>query len=667
MRGSLIVLAVAVFTALSIVHAAASIDFQNTTVTIFFDKPRGSVASFSVKDTILLYNPENTTASVSGLTTSLGVSGVTVSLGNTSATLYEQESVNIPITFTVPYNMSEGNYTGTLTVSGTNARSLSKTITLVIVHPNATLSTAWDVGLGKVRAESTFTRVLNVSEIMGYKSASGVSVLLSNVGPASINYTGVLGDISAFESKSINVTVAIPERNLRPDTYGITPLLSSSSVISVRASPAIYIVPVPEMLLSEASLDLGKITFEPGKDTSEKILVASEIGNYTPIEGFAIALKSGEEGWISYSKDDYIPPGGSKNYSFRVYLPQDATIGEKKWVFRLNTNYAGAREVAAKVMVYFPGIEEALAYLRGKGQITGYAESSYLIGNTSILLEKLKGVAETRTIAMVMSVYTGTRTFITNIEEAIQSQSEDKIYQVGDAVIKARTSLNRMKVGNENLEDKELRTYSNASVASAEKIWNSIAQNALLILDEKALESRDSNYKFASLYYKRMSTIYALLGDSKKSEEYSKRQKEMENAYASAVSNAIDNKNQAEKELEDARKKMLHIGDSYFILNPLAFDFVMSKYDASIKKYQDAEILYRKAGESSDADLVRDIVTATTKQKNSVYTSFGVYGILLVALFTGFLIRVSIGFQNFKRDGEDGKIGEIILKSEARL
>ncbi|MBI5253270.1 MAG: hypothetical protein HY930_02570, partial [Euryarchaeota archaeon] len=57
-------LAVAIFTALPIVHAAASINFQNTTVVIFFDKPRGSVASFSARDTILLYNPENTTASV---------------------------------------------------------------------------------------------------------------------------------------------------------------------------------------------------------------------------------------------------------------------------------------------------------------------------------------------------------------------------------------------------------------------------------------------------------------------------------------------------------------------------------------------------------------------------------------------------------------------------
>ncbi|MFH1774197.1 MAG: hypothetical protein ABH874_04470 [Methanobacteriota archaeon] len=649
------------------VHAAASIDFQNTTVTIFFDKPKGTAASFSTTDAVLLSNRENATAHVSGLTASLGISGVNVSLGSTSATLDAYGSTNISITFTVPATMGESSYTGTLTISGTNAYSLSKSIVLKVVYPNATLNAVWDRDWGKVRAGSMFIRVLNVSEVMGYRSAGDVSVLLSGFGPANINYSGILGSISTFGSKSMNVTVAIPERNLRPDTYNITPLLSSSSAISVNAPPATYIVPVPEMLLSEASLDLGKITFEPGKDTSEKILIVRETGNYTPIEGFAIALKSGEEGWISYSKDDYIPPGSSKNYSFMIYLPQDATIGEKKWVFGLSTWHAGSREVAAKVMVYFPGIEEALTYLQGKGQIGGYAESRYLIGNTSILLEKLKGVAETRTIAMAMSVYTGTRTFITNIEEAIQSQSEGKIHRVGDAVIKARTSLNRMKIGNENLEDKDLRACSNASVASAEKIWNSAAQNALLLLDGKASESKDSNYKFTSLYYKRMSAIYALLGNSEKSEEYFKRQKEMENLYASAVSAAIDTKNGAEEELENARKKMLHIGDSYFILNPLAFDFVMGKYDISIKKYQDAEILYGKAGESSDADLVSDIISTTAREKASIYRSFLAYGIFLVALFVGFLIRVSIGVQNFKRDEEDGKIGEIILKSEAKI
>ena len=660
-RFSLVALVIAILIVPS-VHAAASIDFQNTTVIIFFGKPKGTAASFSTTDVIRLY-VGNETVGVSDLTASVNIAGVNVSLERTSVTLYEYDSVNISITFTVPATMGEGDYTGTLAISGTNAYSLSKRITLKVVYPNATLRAAWNQDWGKVRAGSVFIRVLNVSEVMGYKSASDVSVLLSGFGPANINYTGTLGNISTFGSKSINVTVAIPERNLRPDTYSIAPLLSSNSAISVNASPATYIVPVPEMLLSEASLDLGKITFEPGKDTSEKILAVRETGNYTPIEGFAIALKSGEEGWISYSKDDYIPPGSSKNYSFRIYLPQDATIGEKKWVFRLSTGYAGSREVAAKVMVYFPGIEEALTYLQGKGQIGGYAESSYLIRNTSILLEKLKGVAETRTIAMAMSVYTGTRTFITNIEEAIQGQSEDKIHQVGDAVIKARTSLNRMKVGNENLEDKDLRAYSNASVASAEKIWNSATQNALLLLDEKASESKDSNYKFTSLYYKRMSRIYALLGNSEKSEEYFKRQKEMENIYASAVGDAIDNKNGAEEELENGRKKMLHIGDSYFILNPLAFDFVVGKYDISIKKYQDAEILYRKAGESSDADLVRNIISTTARERASIYRSFLAYGIFLVALFVGFLIRVSIGFQNFERDEEDGKIGEIILKS----
>ncbi len=667
MKFSLILAAILIALPSVIYADEAVVIFTDQTIDILFNKPKGAVASFTVEKSLKL-STGNYTSNVAGLRAYVtNISDLTVALNETSLSLERYSSKTVRINFTVPSTMGEGTYRGILSITDTDVSSYTTALTLNIVYPNATLITTWDQNLGSVRAGTTFTRVLNISELMGYKSASDVSVELLELGPADFNYTGFLGEIPGFGSRNMNITVNVPERYLIPDTYPITTLIKSTSNISVNASAANYTIPPPVMAVSEASLDLGKITFEPGKDASEKTLIVKETGDYTPIEGLKISLTSGEAGWISYSEGDYISRGSSKDYAFKIYLPPDAKIEKKNWVFRITTDYAGSKDIPAKVIVYFPGIEEALSYLRGKGQVGGHAEATSLIENSISLLEKLKGVTETKKIAMAMSVYTGARAFITNLEEAVQGQNEGNANKVGDAAIRAKTALNRMKIGNENLGDKELNVYSNVSVASAAKIWLSTAQSALTLLSEKAEASKDSNYKFTALYYRRMGKLYALLGDSGRAEEYSKKQKSMEELYTATINSAINDKNEAEKELDSARESMLHIGGSYFVLNPFAFDFVMSKYDSSIKRYFNAERLYRNAGESGDADLARDIGGAAAKQRDSIYRSFLVYGIFLVALFVGFLIRASIGFQNFKRDEEDGKIGEIILKSEARV
>lgn len=641
--------------------------FVATTLTFQFDKPRGSVDFFEVNETLTLYNYDNeTTATITGLSVTLSdIPGVSAAVSQSSLTVPPLQGREVNIIFRANSSLREGTYAGSIMVSaqsGVTGRSFG--INVKIIHPPATINAAWKQEWGNLKAGSSFTKVLVVEEVMGYKAAENVSVWISQVGPASLSYTPFLGDFPPFGRKDMEVQVSVPERGLKPGSYPLTILFSSPSNISTSFENVSYVIPTPQMVLSNTTIDLGKVTFEAGKDSAEKTLLIQEIGGYTPIEGLKITLVSGEVGWITYPEESYIPPGGTGKYTFKVFLPQDGTLGEKTWRYSLTTDYAGNKELLVKVLVYFPGVEEALSYLRGVEEIAEYPKSRDIITSSSNLLEKSKGIVDTRKIVSVMSIYSGTRSFLNDIRDAVKNHRVNKLAAAGDHIVRAHRSLTKIKVGEENLKDEELRRLIRNGVTSAEEVWKKAAEDVLESLEEEVATARKSNYKLAALYYKRISQIYALKEEQEKAEEYSALQREMEQRYSRYISQAAENRAYADREKEKALEKTFRIRDASFVINPLSYDAVSEGLENAIAGYEEAEELYRVAGETPEADLLVDKISELREQRDAIKTYFLVYGLFLTGLFVGFLIRVSLALQRYRLDEEDGTLGNIVMKSE---
>lgn len=651
-------------------QALVSIYLDLDSLTVNFDKPKGSVAYYEVNDTLNFYNAENNTVTLSRLNATFkNVPGISAYIHKSSIQIEAKKTEQINVTFRINSSMAEKSYTGTLSISASVSGSgISKdiTVTLKVVHPPATIKASWTDSWGKVKAGSKFTKTLKVTEAMGYKSAKNVSIRITYHGPAVIEYKSFLGDFSPFENKSVKVNVSIPERNLKPGTYPIRTTISSISNISTIQENASYIIPSPQMVLSSTTLDLGKVTFEAGKESSEGDLIIQEVGGYTPIEGLTINLTSGEVGWITVSEKDYIPPGGAERYTFKVYLPQDGTLGKKTWKYTLHTNYAGNRQITVKVLVYFSGVEEALSYLRGTSYIPEYPETKTLITSAINLLEKTKGTVDTKKIVSVMSIYSGARTFLNNIENAVQNKVKGNLVAMGDSIIRAHRSLTKMKVGEENL-DSEFRSFIRSGISSAETVWTKASEDAIRDMVEAADKARESDYKKAVTYYKRLSQIYVLRGDEKKAEEYSILQKEMEGLYKDYLTYATGNLTYAEDEKEKALGKTFKLRDVSFVLNPLAYDTVSHGLENAIEAYKIAERMFRITGEKEEADLLLNKIAKTEEQYNSIKRSFMVYGFILVALLVGFLIRTSLAIQRYRHDEEEGILGDIVLKGEEKI
>jgi hypothetical protein len=639
---------------------------SSSSMTINFDKPKGSVGYFDINGTISLWNRDNTTVTVSDLNVSfLDVPGITAFASKKSVQISADETIQLNVTFRVNSTLAEKTYAGRLSITGDEVEPKTEDVSITVVHPPASLKAVWEQAWGVVKAGSNFTRTLRVSEFMGYKSAKNVSIKITQFGPASLNYTSPMGDFSPYQNKTLAVEASIPSRGLKPGAYLLKITISSQSNISTEVENASYTIPVPQMVLSTSSIDLGKITFEPGKESSEDTLIVQEVGGYTPIEGLEISLASGEVGWISHSEESYIPPGGAEKYTFKVFLPQDGTLGEKTWKYTITTDYAGVKELTLKVLVYFPGVEEALTYLQGTSAIPEYPESGTIITGTISLLEKAKGTVDTKKIVSVMSIYSGVRTFLNGIQDAIENREKGDLIGAADSVIKAHKSLTKMKVGEENL-DEDFRETVADGISAAEAVWRKVSGEVLLEIERDASRARESDYKHAVIYYKRMSQIYTLRGEEEKAAEYSALQKDMEKLYQNYLTYATGNETFAEEEKEKTLQNTFRVRDMSFVLNPLVYDSVSQGLRNAISAYEEAERLYRVAGETEDADILRGKISELREQYEMIKKSFTAYGILLTAILVGFLIRASLALQHYRLDEDEARVGDIVITGEEK-
>lgn len=643
--------------------------FPAEEISFNFNKPI-SEDIFPVEETLILRNKDNaSSAEFQDLRVSIkGVDGIKeeVSTSYSKFKVPPDTNVKVTLTFYAKSTMAEGRYSnGTLEIVGTGVNTKKIPITIDIRHPPPTINATWNsVDLGDVKAGSKLSYILTVQEVMGYKPAEGIAIKIYGLGPVeNLTYVDTLGDFEPLGFRDVEVNFSIRKRNLRPGTYSIVPIITSSSTINANVKDLRYTIPVPQMQIKPGKIDFDKITFETGKDTKTVTLNISETGGYTPIEGLSVSLLNGAKGWVTHSKRDYIPAGKSIKYHFRIFLPPDASLGLKSWDFKLKTLYAGSKDIHAAVIVSFPGTDEAIKSLKNAGSVTGLKGEDELIRNTITLLEASKGKTQLRKIAMVMSVYGGTRTFLSNLETA--GNSADLVV-AGDAVIRAKAALNKMQIGNQNLKDAELKIHSSKVVSSAKKIWNSKSADMLITLKKSAEDNKDSNYKLTAFYYNRISKIYMLLGDPSNTKKYLEKQRDIEKRYQNALLEAGTLNRAADNRLESVRKQTFILGeDTYLVLNPFSYDSVSRNYEEAIQEYEEAAAIYRMAGEDSDADLLESELEEIIRQKDNLFRTFVAYGSVLGLIFLWFIGRVVWGLQHYIQDEMDGHYGDVITGGEA--
>ena len=448
----------------------------------------------------------------------------------------------------------------------------------------------------------------------------------------------------------------MPERHLIPGDYWIAPRIVKDYNIRIAVlERANYTIPRPEMTLSSTRINFGQLTFEVGRDSAKASVTISETGGYTPIEGLSLRRTKGEEGWIAHSLVDYIPPGKNATLNFTLLLPPDASLGRKSWEFLLSTKYAGSVNIAAEATVYFPGLEEAERHL---AQLSSPPYQG-AVQNLRQLIAASKDITELREIAMVMSVYSGAVSFISIFSDVNASSQEERI----EAVILARDSLNRAKIGGENLKDRKLRRYAIPAVEALEEVWSREARGVVEALEAR-LEEKERDYRSTALDYRRLKILYSLMGDQERAKEYSLKQEEMERAYYSALREAASLLRSSEEEVAAARKLSLNVKEASFVVNPFHYEEVIFHYERAISLAEGAKLKLEEAGEDEQAELVAARVEELALGKRIIERAFAAYLALLTAFFLWFVARVTLGLIRWVRDSEALAEGDVVLGAE---
>lgn len=648
--------------------------FPYDEVDIYFDKPKGEVSYFEANLTLEFYNTDNESAAIlSNLKAELQLEaaekGMSASLERSYLRVEPQSSSYMLVTFRAPAGVAEGSYEAKLEITGnytyiTGGSEKQQLIedfylTINIHHPPATLAATWDLAeWGKLKAGQSFVRTLTVKEVYGYAGAGNVTLYLSKTGPVKLRYSSALGEIPAGGSKSVQVEIEVPERYLKPGNYWVKPrILREYNVDVAELEQANYTIPKPEMKLSGKKIDFGKLTFEAGKDTANGSITISEVGGYTPIEGISISLAKGEEGWIAYTTPTYVPPGGSAAVNFSLLLPPDATLGKKSWLFDLTTVHAGGAEITAEATVYFPGLEEAERAIAGLPRLP-YPEGKDAVQNLRKLIASSKEVTELREVAMVMSVYSGARSFIEVFSGLGNTSLEERV----DGIIIAKRSLNRAKIGSESLEYRSLKKFAIPAVEALEAIWSREAKSAAAALEER-MSRGGLDYRRAIADYHRLETLYSLMGDEEKAEKYGAKREEMERMYYEALARAASLQRGAEEELELARKLSLNLKEASVVVNPFNYERVIYHAERALDMLQESKALLERAGE--ETQIVDSRIGEVQRWKRNIERVFRLYLGALLLFFLWFVGRVTLGLIRWVRDSEALAEGEVLLGGEA--
>lgn len=630
-----------------LISNASAITVTPTTfpLEVLFDQPKSKVSSFSESYSVLVINNENKSITLNA--TGIDCKGIVPSIAPVTISPFQNATVSID--FDVPSSFTEGKHVCKVKIFGAGfSKILTSTIT--VIYPPPELQVTWDKDLGKVKAGEKYTRNVIVKEIMGYKPAKFVTVEIKplegdkcyvNVSPSQIFFQKI--DPGSVVKKTI--TIKVPDRNLVPGNYSLN---TRARAANNRPDDNLdylvfYEIPYPVMRIS-GNLDFGSLTFLKGKATKEKSLIVKEIGGYTPIEGISIEKISGEDGWITIPAIDYVKQGSSKNFTFKISLPEDATLGKREWKFKIRTTYAGSKEFSTSTLVYFPSLDKSIAEAKNMPK-------NEMSKNLILMLEDAKTLTEKQNLmdlAGVMYMYSACKTFISEISAMKKS---DDMGEKLSHILAIKRSINKMEADKKLITKRELQDKSAKILNYARGIEKSEIDTEIENIRKNIEIYKEKDYKRCAILFKKIGEIYG---------KELPEQKICEKRYAQAITNASKLKEKEEKVRTEIDKNTYRVGTGRILLNPFAYDYVMKRYDDGKKIYEDLIKIYTAAGETGEAKIYEKKLNDLKKERDTITAFFMIYGIIVISILIGIVARIFIGFAQYKRDEEEKMLGDVV-------
>jgi len=633
---------------------AISVSPTEFTLEILFDKPKSLTPSFSDSYSVLVVNNENFSITLNA--TDINCSGITASMDPVTISAHSNETISID--FDVPSSLNEGKYTCNVKIFKVGESSTLATLkaTIIVKHPPPQLQVTLEKDIRKVKAGETYKNNIIITEIMGYKPARLVSINIKPLEEGEKVYLHIVDEKNLappFYFQTINpgstvtkpITIYVADRNLVPGNY----------TLNIKAKAAnnrpednmdyliYYEIPYPIMKIS-GDLNFDALTFSEGKNKDEKSLIVEEIGGYTPIEGISIEKISGDDGWITLPFIDYVKPNSSENFTFKISLPGDAQLGKREWKFKIRTLYAGNKEFSASTLVYFPSIDESIEKVRNmpKNEISE---------NLMLMLENAKTLTEKenlKDLAGTMYIYSACNVLFSEIYSMKNTNDVgEKLFHI----LNIKRSIAKIEIAKKMISANELEDRASKILESVKKMENEEIDKEVENIRKSIKDYEENDYKRCAILSKKIGEIY---GNS------IPEQKICEEKYKIAIENASKLKEEEEKITGIINENTYKLGTKRILINPFVYDPIIKDYEICEKIYENLIKIYSVAGEEVEAKIYEKKLSDLKAEKNTIIAFFMIYGLTVILILISVVVRIFIGFAQYKKDEEEKKLGDVI-------
>lgn len=626
---------------------------------VYFNRPKGS-GPYLLNLTVRLRNAcvgRSTVSASAGF-----LSGISARVEPFA--IHALESIDVLVPMTVQDSTAEGAYSGGIAFSA-EGKSITAKVNVSVRWPGPRLEIE-KKALGNLKSGTNLTTYLNIKETLGYRKADGVFCSVSFDDGRQAAKTYPLGSINPFGSTRCPVSLVLPGNDVLIGNYSVYVKVNSSNA-GQQTLATNYTIPAPYLLLAPKSLNLGKLTFESGKDLASTTLTVIENGGFTPIEELSFELIEGEKGWVVLPKCGPVPPGEKVECTFKVMLGENASIGTRGWKIKVKSRYTPEIVFDARTEVYFIGVEDAILSLEAASNysvMTRFGQAETLKTSAVVLLrgaaEGDMGMADTAT---VMSITGGVASLMGQMEKAYVEDETGDTLSSARSLLGARMALERIsssyrtaKVNRSALLGEMGTVYS----ASAD-FWTSASDGLLRDLEAKAAENEKTNYLMAAEYYYLLGMIYKQ-SDSVKSDGFSQKSGEMEKLYKDSVERAGAIKNNADKLLAEAREGTTFVGSFRLVLNPLAYRASVGNYKLALEDYEASVQLYKIAGQQNELSMLRPKLEAVQREYELIERAFVAGSVALAILSVIVIMRVTVGMQQYREDEDDIEMGGVMVR-----
>lgn len=656
LRGSIAIISLLLALPVAMAQVVPRVSFDE--VSFYFDEPKSKTDYFYANKSVEFIgdtkfrNIKGLEAIISGNASSIGL---TAHFQRTSRFVPANETVDSLLTFKIPSKAKARLYEGQLTINGENVDNITEAIKVRVEYPPPTVRARWSKLMPeKLIAGQSYSPELVVSEFYGYRDAGDISVSFFTTGPVDVGPPEKSFSLQAGKSKKLVAEVEVHNSSLIPGNYTIQPQIEVSETTILKSVGSLnYTIPPPVMEIGTQSIDFGKNTFEAGKDISQARIALREKGGYTPLEDIRISIREGEEGWISVEHPGYLAPNESGSINLTLKLPAEASLGRKGWEFSISSRFVSPERITARTLVYFPGLEEA----ERKLQKIEPLEDGSALQKTLVLVRMTKNRTQLKSIAGAMSVYNGVVAF-----HKILSSSYDTTEERAEQLLHAGSSLSRVEAAGQILAG-GLKTPASEVHSSLEGLWLSETEEVIKKLEEKAQGEKGENLKAAALHFKLLGGLSELSGIGN-SEHYRAMQRSLEEDYRKNLSRGTELSLSSETEFNELRGSHLWLGDNLIILNPFAYEGAIAKLEETGKNSRRAEQLFSLAGEKEELTLQEKFTARVEGIEARAEKIFKAYISLLTMLFLGYIARLALGLQRYKRDLKELGVGDIVLAPE---